>query len=91
VLYEPVIRYPTGGTLVPLPLVLTDEGADYLEKVVQTELAQHDEFLLFGIDSYSTREYRAWLLGRTLGLHYQARSLGNYDGIEVTAFQRSRP
>ena len=88
VLYAPVMRYPTGGKLVRLPVALQSETEPYLERIVQTELQGTSEFLLFGIDSYSTREYRRWLTGRTGLLHFTPRLLGNYGGIQVTVFTR---
>ncbi len=91
VLYAPLVRYPIPGVLVRLPLVMTAETEPYLESIVENKLTQKKEFLLFGIDSYSTREYRSWLSGRTGPLHFTSRSLGNYGGIQVTVFSRREP
>lgn len=89
VLYAPIVRYPVPGKLVRLPLAMSTETEAYLENVVENELSQKEEFLLFGIDSYSTREYRSWLSGRTGPLHFTSRLLGNYGGIQVTVFTRN--
>ena len=88
VLYEPMIRYATGGRLVRLPLVMQSGTERYMEGIVERELVGRDRFLLVGIDRYATGEYVSWFQGRTGELGFRSRTLGNFEGIAVTVFER---
>jgi hypothetical protein len=88
VLYAPIVRYPIPGKLIRLPIAMDKAVLPYLENIVEEELVDHPRFVLMGIDSFATREYVSWLSGRLRTVGFKARSLGEYEGIQVAAFER---
>jgi hypothetical protein len=88
VLYAPIVRYPIPGEVVRLPIAADTAVYSYLEDVVSRQVAGHRRFLLMGINSFSTREYVSWLSGRLRPTGFTSRLLGEYGGIQVTAFER---
>ena len=90
VLYAPIVRYPIQGKLVRLPLAIDNHVYSYLENIVTHELANHPRFLVMGIDSFATREYVSWLQGRLSTAGFTPRRLGEYGGIQLTAFESRR-
>jgi mannosyltransferase len=82
-----VSYYPMDGHVTLLPYTLDDPAVVYLERLVTTELAAADRFLL--ITRYPFVPYREWLDGRLASDGFESRIIGRFGVIEVIEFRRS--
>ena len=79
--------YPMEGRVIPMPYSLDHAARDYLEGLVEGELAGADRFLL--VSRYPLVPFRDWLDGRLTPEGYGSRVIGWFGVIEVVEFSRS--
>jgi mannosyltransferase len=81
-----VSYYPMDGRVDLLPYTLDDPAEIYLERLVTSELARADRFLL--ITRYPWVPYREWLDGRLAPDGFESRIIGRFGVIDVVEFRR---
>jgi hypothetical protein len=75
-LFAPLLVYPSAGRVVPLPMNLTPDVSEYLNRVVP-QLEHSNRFIVVNMGDTS---YQNWLQGRLSGEGFERRRIGWFGG-----------
>jgi hypothetical protein len=75
-LFAPLLVYPSVGRVVPLPMSLTPDVSQYLNRIVP-ELERSNRFVLVNMGDTS---YQNWLQGRLSSEGFERRRIGWFGG-----------
>jgi hypothetical protein len=87
-LFAPLLVYPSVGQVVPLPMNLTPDVSEYLNRIVP-RLEESNRFILVSMGDTS---YQNWLQGRLSGEGFERRRIGWFGGsLTADLFARNSP
>jgi hypothetical protein len=76
-LFAPLVAYPIGNPLLPLPVTTTDEAKAYVDQMVDTELSGKSEVLFVEY----LELWEPWIVDRMrrAGFHATVQTAGNFN------------
>jgi hypothetical protein len=87
-LFAPLLVYPSLGQVVPLPMNLTPDVSDYLNRMVP-RLEESNRFILVNMGDSS---YQNWLQGRLSGEGFERHRIGWFGGsLTADLYARKSP
>ena len=80
----PLVVYPLQTDVVTLPTGLSEDSLKYIDRVVEEVVIGSPRFVLLSRGEGPL----PWLRGRLWSIGYLGKSVGNFDDVKVTLFER---